>query len=110
MQLAPSVALAGQARVARMDAHPHPDRTRSEHLLALRRRHQRLARLWEGVEEGVSLRIDLDAAAGREGLPQESAVLGERLDVALLPELLDQPGRALDVGEEESDGAARELR
>ena len=36
-------------------------------------------------------------------------VLGERLRVALRPELVQQPGRALDVGEEEGDGAGGKI-
>ena len=63
----------------------------------------------EGDEEGVALRVDLDAAVAREGLAQDAAVLGERLCVGLAPELVQQPGRALDVGEEEGDGSGGEI-
>jgi hypothetical protein len=34
------------------------------------------ARCWEGNEEGVALRIDLDTTAGGEHPPQDLAVLG----------------------------------
>lgn len=36
-------------------------------------------------------------------------MLRQRVHVALLPQLVDQPSRSLDVGEEESDGASREI-
>ena len=63
----------------------------------------------EGEEEGVALRVDLDAALGGAGLPDHAPVLGERLRVPLGAELVQQPRRALDVGEEEGDGAGREV-
>ena len=59
-------------------------------------------------EEGVPLRVDLDARVLREGIPQNPPVLGEEVGVCR-PVLLEEPRRALDVGEEEGDGATREL-
>ena len=58
--------------------------------------------------ESVSLRIHLDSAATCEGLSQHAPVLFEqrRKGVAVL---LQQPGRAFDVGEEEGDGAGGKL-
>ena len=44
----------------------------------------------------------------RERVPQSPPVLGEQLGVARAV-LLEEPRRALDVGEEEGDGAAREV-
>ena len=79
VQLAAGVALAGQARLARVQAHPHLDRPARERLLTLGRRRQRLSGVGEGVEEGVSLRVDLDATASGEGASQEAAVLRQRL-------------------------------
>ena len=63
----------------------------------------------EGDEEGVALRVDLDAAVGRERLAQRAPVLGERFAVRVRAELPEQARRALDVGEEERDRAGREL-
>ena len=61
----------------------------------------------ERVEEGVPLCVDLCAALVAEMLPQEPAVVAD--DVAVgVPELLEQPRRALDIGEEKRDRAARE--
>ena len=70
---------------------------------------QRLGGIREYVQEGISLRLDLDAAMGGEGAPHETAVLDERLHVALFAELPDQPCRALDVGEQHRDGPAGQL-
>ena len=63
----------------------------------------------EGEEEGVALRVHLDPALGGARLPDHAPVLGERLRVALGAELVQQPRRALDVGEEEGDGAGGEV-
>jgi hypothetical protein len=63
----------------------------------------------EGDEEGIPLGVDLDPALGGAGGTDHLAVGGERLRVGLRPQLLEQPGRALDVGEEEGDGAGGEL-
>jgi hypothetical protein len=44
-----------------------------------------------------------------QGLAEESALVSENVRVAL-PEFVQQPSRAFDVGEEESDSSSRELR
>ncbi len=59
----------------------------------------------KGDEEGVALVVDLVACMPLEAGAQELAVLIERISVALAAEQLQQPGRALDVAEEEGDGA-----
>ena len=69
----------------------------------------RSRRGWEREEEGVSLRVDLDAALGRARLAHDPPVLGERLRVGLCAELAQELRRSLDVGEEEGDGAGREV-
>jgi hypothetical protein len=101
------VALLGHMRRAGMDAHAQPDRSCGQ---SLQPRGRRLERTWggrEGDEEGVSLRIDLDAAVAVEGLAEGPSVLGERLGVALGTELSQQLRRALHVGKEEGDGSGR---
>jgi hypothetical protein len=55
------------------------------------------------LERALGLRVDLDAAVARERVAQDMPVLREQLRVALAV-LVEQPGRALDVGEEEGDG------
>jgi hypothetical protein len=67
-----------------------------------------LRRALEDDEEGISLRVDLDAAEAFEGRPQQAAVSRKSLGVPLA-ELLQQPRRAGDVGEEEGDRAGRQL-
>ena len=63
----------------------------------------------EREEEGVTLRIDLDPALPGAGLADDAAVLGERIGVGLGAELVQELRRALDVGEEEGNGAGREV-
>jgi hypothetical protein len=45
---------------------------------------------------------------GFEGRPEDPLVLGKRIAVPR-PKLLQEPRRAFDVGEQERDGAARQL-
>jgi hypothetical protein len=84
-------------------------RAGSRGLLAPRCSGQRVDRIGEGIKECVSLGVDLDAAAGRERFAQETSVLRERVHVAGLAKLLDQPRRALDVREEKCDDAGRKI-
>ena len=100
------VALAGQQRRPGMEPHPHGDR---ECLLRLARGGQRPGRGREGNEEGVALRVHLDASVAGERLAQDRAVLGELVRVRLGTELVQQPRGALDVREEERDRSAGEL-
>ena len=93
-----------------MQAHPHADRPGLERALAVEGGRGGAGRGREGDEERVALRVDLDAAVRREGGAQDAPVLGERLRVALGAERVQQPRRALDVGEEERDGAVRAAR
>ena len=63
----------------------------------------------ERVEERVALGVDLGAALLAEMLPQELPVIAD--DVAVgVSELLEQPRRAFDVGEEKRDGSSREAK
>ena len=67
------------------------------------------ARSREGDEERVPLRVDLDAAVRRERLPQRMAMIGESVCVRLRSETVQKPRRALHVGEQEGDGAGRQV-
>ena len=70
---------------------------RAQHgLLGARERH----------EEGVALRIYLVAIMTGDGLADQAPVLGENLCVTL-PQRLHQPGRTLDVAEQERDRPTR---
>ena len=79
-----------------------------ERPLRFHRAQHGLVRASKRVEEGVALGVDLVAAVGGEGLPQEPLVLGQNLRPAPT-QLPDELRRALDVGEQEGDGARRKL-
>ncbi len=99
MHVLTHVALAGGVQ-----PHAHAEGTRGESLLSTPSGVERLLGGWEGDEEGVTLRVHLHATMVGEGLPQQPPVLGQSLGVALGPQFVQQPGGALDVGEEEGDG------
>ena len=82
---------------------------REQRKLALYRSEDCVARARERDEEGIPLRVHLVAAVGSERLAQQPLVVREHLSVAI-PQLLDEPRRALDVREEEGDCAARKVR
>jgi 3-oxoacyl-[acyl-carrier protein] reductase len=101
--------------LARVQADAHPRRrllgpvVAEERPLGLYRTPDGEDRSREGGEEGVSLRVDDDAGVALDRFADEPVVRGEDIAVALAPERVQQPGRALDVGEEEGDGAARKV-
>jgi hypothetical protein len=61
----------------------------------------RFLRTREGNEECVPLAIDLVAAMLFERVPQEVAMKLERVPIASRPQTLEQPGRPLDVREQQ---------
>ena len=79
----PEVALAAHGRLAGVQAHAHADVDAARPVVlgvgALRLDGCRdgVAGAGKGEEEGVALRVDLDAAERREVLPHQPAVLGE---------------------------------
>jgi hypothetical protein len=87
-----------------MHAHPHAHGlgplVAGQRPLPLDRRHQRVPRAREGVEEAIAGRIDLVALLGGECLAQKPPMIVEN---ALVPiaEVTQQSRRAFDVGEEE---------
>ena len=66
------------------------------------------ASIREGDEEGVPLGVHLDATVASECLANDAALLGQRVHITLA-QLLEQARRSFDVGEEEGDGAGREV-
>jgi hypothetical protein len=60
----------------------------------------------EGDEERVALRIHHAAFVGGQGGLQDARVLGQERVVPIAAHLLEQSSRALDICEEEGDGAA----
>src|SRR5215218_1266009 len=80
----------------------------AENLLTLSRGLNRLIGAAEGVEERVSLRVDLMSVVLREHLAQQPLVLRQYLAVAVA-ELPNQPGRPLNVREDKRHRAARQI-
>src|SRR5215471_19119917 len=99
-----------------MEPHPHPHMVSlrpfvvAEGALGVDGGGHRVARPREREEERVALRVDLRPAARAEHLADEATVVAGHAPVALVAELLQEAGRALDVGEDERDGAVGELR
>ncbi len=98
------IALLGQDGLARVQAHANPDRARGEHVLGRPCSGDPVARPGEGDEEGVALRVHLDAPVGDEGPAQDAPMFREGIGITVA-QLLQQPRRSLDVGEEEGHGA-----
>jgi hypothetical protein len=92
-----------------VDAHAHAERPGRKSLECSAGRPQGARRGREGNEEGIALRVDLDALARRERLTQSAAMFLQRLRVLLGPELVQQLRRTLDVREEERHRPRREL-
>ena len=82
------VALLGERWNARVQADADPDRACGERRVSFAGGICRAGRGRESDEEGVALRVDLDASVGGKRLAQEPAVLGPRFAVALGPELV----------------------
>ena len=102
----------GLHRLAGVEADADHDRLRLPGVLGERplpgdRGGDGVARVWEREEEAVALHLHLDAAVCREGLAQQGPVRRQRAHVRLAAELLQHARRALDVREEEGDGAPR---
>ena len=105
------VALVADGRLAGVQAHPHPHLGAlgpvvcAESALGRNRAGDRLRCARERVEERVALRVDFRAALRAQVLAEEPPVLADDFAV-VVTERLEQPRRALDVGEEERDRAA----
>src|SRR4029434_7223357 len=88
----------------RVQANTDSDRSVSERFPRRLRRGQRVGGPRAGHEKRVSLRADLDAAVASELPAQHAVVLGQNVGIPST-ELLQEPRRALDVCEQERDGA-----
>ena len=85
-----------------MNPHPHRDRQR---LLGFAGGLEGSRRRGKRDEEPIPLRVNLDAAVPPERLPQDASMLREHRRVSIRTELVQEPRRALDVGEEEGDSS-----
>ena len=103
------VALICDARRPRVQADTNMDRAWGERLSRRGGRRCRGRCRGEREEEGVPLRVHLDSVVCLAGRSHDPSMHRERLFVRLVPDLLEQPGRSLDVGEEEGDRAGREV-
>ena len=110
MHVLADVPLVRQERRAGVQTDAHADRPAHERADGVGRGSEGSGCGREGDEERVSLRVDLDSAVRTERVAQHSPVLGEYLRIALRPELVQEPGRPLDVREEKRDRAGREVR
>lgn len=108
------IALAGGPRLSRVQAHSHAHPqvlgpgVAFERALRIDRARDGIAGTGEGDEERVSLHVDLPAAMCLEAVAEDALMVGEDLVVAS-PQLLEEPRGALDVSEEECDGAGRQV-
>jgi len=97
-----------------MDPHAYPEvqplgpTRRGQRPLPGHRGSDRVTRAREGHEERVPLSADLPSVVLVEGHPKYTLMLGQDVGVAIA-QPRQQPRRALDVREQEGDGAAREL-
>ena len=105
VDVVPDVAFGGEQRRAGVQADPDANRPGRKRLGHRGGRSDRSRRRGKGEEERVALRVHLDAALGSARLADHAAMLGERLGVRLCAQLVEQLRRALDVREEEGDGA-----
>ena len=102
------VALVGHDRLAGVEPHAYADRAVLERGPRFRGSGNGFGGARKRDEEGIALRVDLDPECLANASLRAAPVLGEEVGVCR-PVLLEEPRRALDVGEEEGDGAAREL-
>ena len=106
----PDIALVRYQRRSRVQADAQMDLTFCERVRhRLRRGDCPLSRR-EGEEEGISLGVHFDAVFGGASLADDAAVFSERVCVRLRAELVQEPRRALNIGEEERDRAGRKIR
>jgi hypothetical protein len=75
MDVDTNIALIGEERGSRVQAHTNPQLPAGERCLALLRCHHSTGGCREGIEESVSLRIDLHSAVALEGFPEQPSVL-----------------------------------
>jgi hypothetical protein len=102
------VGLAGVQPHAHPQLRPARPALSGERELSGRRRGDRVPRPPKGDEHGVPRGPELVPSVVLERGAQDLPMVSERLDVPAT-QLLEQPGRTLDVGEQEGDGPAGEL-
>jgi len=76
------VALVGQEWLSRVEAHANTHLADSQRGLPFLSCDDSISGLREGVEERISLRVDLDSIVALEGFAEQPSVLEERVAVA----------------------------
>ncbi|HEY2937173.1 MAG TPA: hypothetical protein VGJ25_11280 [Gaiellaceae bacterium] len=104
MDVEADVALRSEGRLSRVQADANANRAAAEQPLRLDGGGRSIPGTCERDEEGVALRVDLDAAVRRERVPEQVAMPRKRVGVGVA-ELAEKSRRALDVGEQQGDGA-----
>ncbi|MDQ4036084.1 MAG: hypothetical protein M3153_09145 [Chloroflexota bacterium] len=75
-----------------VDPHPHPEWSVGECVLGLGSRTHGPGRTREHGEDGIALRIHLNAVMGRERVAQDAAVRRQRLGIDSRAELVEELG------------------
>ena len=111
----PEVVVTPERAFAGVHADPDSDlrsvgpRIRREPFLGLRRRERRAGRRAEDGEERVAFGADLDPAPLVDRRAHDGTVLVLQPPVGFVTERVQQPGRTLDIGEEERHGPGRQV-
>ena len=103
----PDVTLVRQPRLARVQPHAHANRPAGKCALGVRGGGDGARRAGEGDEERITLRVDLDALVVGKRRAELPPMLVQRLPV-VVAELMQQPRRALHIGEQQGHDTARE--
>jgi len=109
VNLAAYIAFFRAHRRAGVKAHPHLDRRPLERRLCVVRTGDGSNCVRENIEERVALRVHLDTPTTSEDLAKFGAMLDERARIKLFPKLVEQPGRAFNVGEEKRHRPGRKI-
>ena len=101
------VAFVGNPRRSGMDAYTDADRQLPQSFLRLARCHECPGRGLEGIEEGVTLRVNLHAPVTGEGCAQQDSMLSQGIRIGVRAEPVQKSRRTLDVGEQKGDRPRR---
>jgi hypothetical protein len=108
MDVESDITLTAAPRLSGMHANADMHRPIGERMLGCLGRRDGIAGTTEGKEEGVPLRVDLNAAVTRHHIAHDLAMAIERCLITIA-EVREQPSRALDITKEERHGASRKV-
>ena len=103
------VAFLGQERRARVQPHPHLDRSGGQRLRECPGSDKRTIGRREREEKGVALRIHFNASLSSARLANDPAMPGERLRIGVGAQPIEQPRGSLYVSEEKGHRPARKI-